>query len=277
MDLAEIQKRIDAVTWYHEFDFGNGLKARSNTSDVEGHRAIWAGIRAGLDRIDFTGKSVLDIGCWDGYWSFYAEKRGAAEVLATDDISQNWASGQGLPLARELLNSSIAINQNLSVYDVASLGRKFDIILCLGVYYHLIDPFYAFSQLRHCCHDGTLLLLEGDATLGIRPDNYYFDFGNRAPSAFVPTPAGLQQMLEAAYFSVESQEWILAPRPPSFRYRLEVLSQAMRDLEALAPKPPRKTGRLMTACRPFAGPSKLHHYKPPFGLHRYDPRFARQP
>jgi tRNA (mo5U34)-methyltransferase len=114
MDLAEIQKRIDAVTWYHEFDFGNGLKARSTTPDVVDHRVIWAGIQARLDRVDFAGKSVLEIGCWDGYWSFYAEKRGAAEVLATDDISQNWASGQGLPLARELLNSSIAVDQHSS-------------------------------------------------------------------------------------------------------------------------------------------------------------------
>ena len=36
-----------------------------------------------LDAVPFHGKSVLDIGCWDGYWSFYAERRGAASVLAT--------------------------------------------------------------------------------------------------------------------------------------------------------------------------------------------------
>ena len=274
MDLAEIQKRIDAVTWYHEFDFGNGLKARSNTSDVEGHRAIWAGIRAGLDRIDFTGKSVLDIGCWDGYWSFDAEKRGAAEVLATDDISQNWASGQGLPLARELLNSSIAINQNLSVYDVASLGRKFDIILCLGVYYHLIDPFYAFAQIRHCCHDDTLVVFEGDATLGIRTDTFYFDFANRSSTAFLPTPRGLKEMLEAAYFTVQSRDWILRAEPKSLRVRLAILHQASRTFKQWIPPAPRRNGRMITLCRPFTGECLLHRYKPPFGLHRYDPRFA---
>ena len=35
------------------------------------------------------------MGCWDGYWSFYAEQRGAARVLATDDASQNWAGSAG--------------------------------------------------------------------------------------------------------------------------------------------------------------------------------------
>jgi tRNA (mo5U34)-methyltransferase len=274
MDRAEIQQRIDAIAWYHEFDFGDGLKAVSTTRDVVAHRMVWAGIRAALDRVDFAGKTVLDVGCWDGYWSFYAERRGAAEVLAVDDITQNWGGGEGLLLARELLRSSIAVDQHRSIYDLAALGRRFDIVLCLGVYYHLIDPFYGFAQLRHCCHDATLLLLEGGATLALRPDAYFFDFGNRSSSAFMPTPAGLKEMLEAAYFSVESREWTIAPRSPSLWRKLEILSQAATDLETLTPEPPAKTGRLFATCRPFAGQSGQHRHKPPFGLHRYDPRFA---
>ena len=41
-----------------------------------------------LDKIDFTDRSVLDIGCWDGYWSFYSERRGARKVLASDDATR---------------------------------------------------------------------------------------------------------------------------------------------------------------------------------------------
>lgn len=274
MDRAELQKKIDAIAWYHEFDFGDGLKAVSKTSDVDGHRIVWAGIRAELDRIDFAGKRVLDIGCWDGYWSFYAERRGAAEVLATDDISQNWANGQGLPLARELLKSSIAIDQHRSVYDIAALNRRFDIILCLGVYYHLIDPFYAFSQLRHCCHDGTLLVLEGDATLGLRTDTFYFDFATRSGTAFLPTPRGLKEMLEAAYFTVESQTWTVLPGDPPRQPRFRFLAPPPEDFSERIPPAPDRNGRMVTVCRPFAGECKLHFYKPPFGLDRHDPRFA---
>ena len=274
MDRADLQKKIDAIAWYHEFDFGDGLKAVSKTPDVDGHRVVWVGIRAELDRIDFAGKRVLEIGCWDGYWSFYAERRGAAEVLATDDISQNWANGQGLPLARELLKSSIAIDQHRSVYDIAALNRRFDIILCLGVYYHLIDPFHAFSQLRHCCHDGTLLVLEGDATLGLRTDTFYFDFANRSSTAFLPTPRGLREMLEAAYFTVESQTWTVPPGPAKRPRRLQIFAPPPADFSERIPPAPHRNGRMVTVCRPFAGESKLHFFKPPFGLDRYDPRYA---
>ena len=49
---------------------------------MEIHRKLWRFIEAQLDLLDFRGKTVLDIGCWDGYWSFYAERRGAREVVA---------------------------------------------------------------------------------------------------------------------------------------------------------------------------------------------------
>ena len=77
MDAAQMQARIDAINWYHEFDFGHGLKARATTADAEFHRELWQFMERQLDGINFQGKRVLDVGCWDGYWSFYAERRGA--------------------------------------------------------------------------------------------------------------------------------------------------------------------------------------------------------
>ena len=122
MDLAAKQAELDGVTWYHEFDFGNGLRTRTHSPHIEDHRRIWRFIESHLSEIDFRGKSVLDIGSWDGYWSFFAEKRGARSVLASDDLGQNWSQGRGIHLAKELLGSSVQINQNLSVYNLASLG-----------------------------------------------------------------------------------------------------------------------------------------------------------
>ena len=72
---------------------------------------------------------------------------------ATDDSSQNWAGSAGFALAKELLEPPIDLNLRLAVYDLHKLETKFDIILCLGVFYHLLDPFFAFSQIRHRCHD----------------------------------------------------------------------------------------------------------------------------
>jgi tRNA (mo5U34)-methyltransferase len=180
------QSEIDSVHWYHEFDFGKGLHATSKTPDVQAHRKV-------CDAIDFLGKSVLDIGCWDGFWSFYAEfwsfyaeKRGASSVFATDDISQNWSTGKGIHLAKALLGSKIEIDQNISIYDLAKLERKFDVILCLGVYYHLVDPFAAFAQIRHCCTNDSIIVFEGDATIGIRPDTVFQGF--RDPGASLTSP-----------------------------------------------------------------------------------------
>ena len=73
---------------------------------------------AELDKIDFRDKTVLDIGCWDGFWSFYAEQRGAKRVLATDDSAQNWAGEAGFFLAKELLKSTVECNLRLSVYEL---------------------------------------------------------------------------------------------------------------------------------------------------------------
>jgi hypothetical protein len=53
----EIQDRIDAIDWYHEFDFGNGLVAKPKSP--EDHPKFWAHIRSRLDSIDFAGKTVL--------------------------------------------------------------------------------------------------------------------------------------------------------------------------------------------------------------------------
>lgn len=128
MERPDLQARIDQVRWYHEFDFGSGRKARSFEADVELHRAHWRFIERQIQAIDFRGKTVLDIGCWDGYWSFFAERKGAKSVLASDDLGQNWSDGKGLPLAKHLLRSAVDIKQDLSIYQLASLQRRFDII-----------------------------------------------------------------------------------------------------------------------------------------------------
>src|SRR5262245_29947278 len=208
-----LQERIDAINWYHEFDFGNGLKARSFIPEEHGHRAIWAFIERNLDRIDFRGKSVLDIGCWDGYWSFYAERRGAASVLATDDSSQNWAASQGLSLARELLGSSVAIDSRRSVYDLTALHRQFDVILFLGVFYHLFDPFYALTQIRHCCHADTLVLMEGSVATTLRPGEAFYNFADHN-CEFLPEPEGFAQLVRAAYFEEAGRDFLNPPPPP---------------------------------------------------------------
>src|SRR4051812_38758688 len=121
MDRSEAERRCAEVQWYHDFDFPGGLAVRSNSPYAPDHRNLWAFIESELNELDFRGKSVLDVGCWDGYWSFYAERRGAGPVLATDDFTQNWAGSRGLLLARELLGSRVQTKLDQSIYKLGSL------------------------------------------------------------------------------------------------------------------------------------------------------------
>jgi hypothetical protein len=55
-ERSGIQERIDRIHWYHEFDFGNGLRAEAKTPDAQSHRRLWRFVYLKLDKIDFTGK-----------------------------------------------------------------------------------------------------------------------------------------------------------------------------------------------------------------------------
>ncbi|PPD04680.1 MAG: methyltransferase type 11, partial [Methylocystis sp.] len=267
-----LQKEIDAIHWYHEFDFGNGLRALS-VSQADDHRRIWRFIESELDKIDFAGKSVLEIGCWDGFWSFYAERRGAKRVVATDDVSQNWASGAGLRLAKKLLKSNVEINQNVSIYEASKLNETFDIIICLGVYYHLVDPFAGFAEVRHLMHEGSIAIFEGDATLELRPDTFYWDMSDSSKSCFVPTQWGLNHMLKTTYMDVVAQSWMRPP--PAFKVNVDP-AHLFGFTGALDPSsfPPLKhRERILTVVKPFSGENPLHPYKPPFNLAKFDTRW----
>ena len=257
------QAEIDAITWYHEFDFPGGLKARTETPDKDIHRLFWEFITRNLDKLDFEGKTVLDIGCWDGYWSFYSEKRGAKSVLATDDVSQNWAAGTGLHLAKELYDSKIEINQGISVYDIASLNQRFDVVLCMGVYYHLYDPFYAFSQVRHCCHEDTIVVFEGDLNHTFRPYTAEYRFNHPSKQTFIPSYEYMDIALRACYFEILKMD-LLSPASP-LRWAKDVVKRVLRM--------PVGQNRAFFVCKPFSGENIEQPYKPPFGLAQYDPRY----
>jgi tRNA (mo5U34)-methyltransferase len=85
----KLLQEVERHEWAHSIDLGNGVvtKGRFGPPNVYVMKAF--------DQIDFDQKKVLDIGCWDGLWSFEAEKRGAAEVYATDDVSQSGVTRKG--------------------------------------------------------------------------------------------------------------------------------------------------------------------------------------
>lgn len=202
-DHALLAAEMNSMTWVHSIDLGNGLKTPGRWGD---HNPVL--VRAIRD-VDFTGKKVLDIGCWDGLFSFEAEKRGAAEVYATDLVSQRRDDGPTFRFAQRVLGSKARYHPNVSVYDIESLGvGDFDVVLFLGVYYHLKDPLRAFSALRRVMRDGAIIVIEG--AIFNRPGcfaNFFYKekYFDDATNWFVPTVECLRQWVECNYFQIERE------------------------------------------------------------------------
>lgn len=104
---------------------------------------------------DMSGKSVLDIGCNAGFYSMEMKRRGAARVVGTDSDERYLAQAR---FAAEVSGLDIEFRE-LSVYDVAKLGEKFDLVIFMGVLYHLRHPLLALDLIReHVAKD--LLLFQ---------------------------------------------------------------------------------------------------------------------
>ena len=124
----------------------------------------------GTFRAISSGKRALDIGCYEGFFSFAMERRGA-EVVATD----LWAYGSnGFKLCKELLGSNVEYRQ-ASVYDLnPETFGYFDVVLFAGVLYHLRHPLLALDRVRSVCAetafietqvcDNALLCADGSMT-----------------------------------------------------------------------------------------------------------------
>ncbi|MGC9972384.1 MAG: DUF1698 domain-containing protein [Bryobacteraceae bacterium] len=140
---AEIRRHAEAIRWYQTIDLGGGVITQGQDNTPVRLRRI-----ALPERLD--GLSVLDVGAWDGFFSFEAERRGATRVLATDHYAWSglsWGSKEGFDFARSVLSSRV---EDLDI-DVPAISQQtvgqFDVVLFLGVLYHLKDPLGALERL----------------------------------------------------------------------------------------------------------------------------------
>ena len=93
---------------------------------------------------DLSGRSVLDVGCNAGFYSIEMKRRGASRVLGVDSDERYLAQAR---FAAEVLEEEVEFRQ-LSVYDLPSLGERFDVVLFMGVLYHLRYPLLALDILH---------------------------------------------------------------------------------------------------------------------------------
>ena len=139
----EIRERVAALgPWFHNLDL-NGVKTAPDHFLSDYPAVKWRHFADAIPA-DLSGKSVLDIGCNAGFYSLEMKRRGAARVLATD-YDEGYL--QQARFAAEVTGLDIEFAQ-LSVYDVGALGGRFDLVLFLGVLYHLRHPLLALDLIR---------------------------------------------------------------------------------------------------------------------------------
>ena len=172
------------------------------------------------ERLD--GKSVLDIGCNAGFYAQEMKRRGASRVLGIDHDEHYLRQAR---LAAEVAQLDIEFRQ-LEVYDVGALGETFDVVIFMGVLYHLRHPLLALDLIHeHVAGDMLLFqsLQRGSAEDYTVQENYdfseeaHFDdpaypklhfveryYANDPTNWWIPNAACAEAMLRSAGFAIAS-------------------------------------------------------------------------
>ena len=127
---------------------------------------------------DLTGKSVLDIGCNGGFYSLEMKKRGAERVLGIDSDEDYLDQAR---FAASVTGLDIELRQ-LSVYDVGALGERFDVVLFMGVLYHLRHPLLALDLIHeHVARDLLVFQSMQRGSAEVEPVEEDYDFWQTEP------------------------------------------------------------------------------------------------
>jgi len=217
----EIERRVRSLgDWFHHMDLG-GVPTAPRHALGDYPRVKWKRFAHAIPD-DLTGRTVLDVGCNAGFYSIEMKRRGADRVLGIDSDARYLAQAR---LAAEV--SGVAIELRLlSVYDVALLGEQFDLVLFLGVFYHLRHPLLALDLLHeHVVRDLFVFqsMQRGSEEVAIPPADIPFEerglfdrpefprlhfiegsMAGDGTNWWVPNRAGSEAMLRSAGFRIES-------------------------------------------------------------------------
>jgi tRNA (mo5U34)-methyltransferase len=139
----EIRRRAEALgPWFHNIEL-NGVWTAPDHFLGNYPAVKWRNFSEAIPA-DLTGKTVLDIGCNGGFYSIEMKKRGADRVLGIDFDDEYLAQAR---FAAQVTSLDIEFRK-LSVYDVGSLGERFDLVLFMGVLYHLRHPLLALDLIH---------------------------------------------------------------------------------------------------------------------------------
>jgi tRNA (mo5U34)-methyltransferase len=145
----DLEQRIRALApWFHNLNLG-GIQTAPDHFLFDYPNNKWQRFAHAIPA-DLRGMTVLDIGCNAGFYSVQMKLRGAGRVVGIDSDEHFLAQAR---LVAEVMQVQIELRR-LSVYDVAALREKFDVVLFMGVLYHLRHPLLALDLIHeHVARD----------------------------------------------------------------------------------------------------------------------------
>ena len=219
LSRARIEERVAELgEWFHNMDH-KGVRTAPHHFLGDYPQVKWQRFAHAIPQ-DLRGRTVLDIGCNAGFYSIEMKKRGADRVVAVDSDPRYLAQAR---LAAEVSEAEIEFRE-MSVYQLPALEERFDIVLFMGVLYHLRYPLLALDILHEYVTRDLLVfqsMMRGSpATTEVAADYDFRDVGHFDDPAYprlhfiekryagdptnwwAPNRAGAEAMLRSAGFTI---------------------------------------------------------------------------
>ncbi|HET8547283.1 MAG TPA: TIGR04290 family methyltransferase [Bryobacteraceae bacterium] len=201
-DTAAVRQRIHELgPWFHNMNIA-GVQTAPDHFLGDYPNIKWRGFAHAIPG-DLTGRTVLDIGCNAGFYALEMKRRGAARVVGIDYDERYLEQAR---FAAEIAGADIEFRK-MTVYHVDTLKERFDVVLFLGVLYHLRYPLLALDLLHdHVCRDLLVFqsMMRGSMEMPELKRNYHF----RDTEVFEKDGYPLMYFVEHEYANDWTNWWI---------------------------------------------------------------------
>lgn len=204
----QMLEKMHAHHWFHALDLGDGLVTCGRFPPGKPQNQTLFSVFDFLSEIDVRGMDCLDIGATDGLVCFGLEKLGAKSVVATDRVV-----GDGFVAVHELLGSRVEHRAPVEISTILDqfAGRQFDLIICAGVIYHMLNPLSAIMACRALLKPGGLLIVETAMSWlsdrAVMVLNSEEQQSMESSTYWMPTPKALEGMVRLCHFEVLGGRW----------------------------------------------------------------------